>query len=70
MFWKHKKRKKRKHPAGERVAVAHALLVPLHQSSDACPPLKSAVGGLIAIIEMIEVCSFPFCSTHVLIAGS
>jgi len=35
-------------------AVKTALVL-IKESSDAFPPLKSAVGGLVALIDMIEV---------------
>lgn len=41
-----------------RMGLAAFFLVveALHQSEDACPPLKSAVGAIMAIVTLCEVC--------------
>lgn len=46
-----------------RMGLAAFLLVveALYQSADAFPPLKSAVGGIMAILTLYEVCNcIPF----------
>ena len=52
-----KKRKKKSEPpdVGPGVVLLKKSLAMLHDSSDACPPLKSTTGGLMHIIKVLEV---------------
>lgn len=45
--------------AAARMGLAAFLLVveALYQSADVCPPLKSAVGAITAIVTLCEVCA-------------
>ena len=51
-----RKRKKRKKNIEDTVDEAQLVLTALRDSSDFCPPLKSVVGGLCKILEIIQVC--------------
>ena len=59
-MWSRRRKKKKLASFGEDTSAALQLvLTTVRESSDAFPPLKGAVGGLLKVLELIEVCHVP-----------